>query len=169
MKNTLCQKCGKNAATFYYKETRNGKTEEFHLCAHCAEEMGFSRTEDLFSAFPLFTSFPTYALDREKTCPVCHTPLSAIRESGAFGCASCYDVFSSLLDMTPFVGSGFLGRRLAESKAKPGGKTEPKKEKKKEALSPLEQMKKDLREAVEKEEYEKAAQLRDAIRREEAK
>ena len=167
MKNILCQKCRENPATFYYKETRNGKTEEYHLCAHCAEEMGFSKPEDLFSAFPLFTAFPTYALDREKTCPVCHTPLSAIRESGSFGCSSCYDVFSSLLDMTPFVGSGFSGRRLARGKAKESAAE--KKEKKKETLSPLEQMKKDLREAVEKEEYEKAAKLRDKIRREEAK
>ena len=27
-----CEKCGKNEATMYYKETVNGVTREMHLC-----------------------------------------------------------------------------------------------------------------------------------------
>lgn len=34
-----CEKCGKNEATTYYKESINGKTRELHLCADCAREM----------------------------------------------------------------------------------------------------------------------------------
>ena len=40
-----CEKCGKNEANYYYKETINGKTSEKHLCTDCAGEEG------LLSAF----------------------------------------------------------------------------------------------------------------------
>ena len=55
-----CEKCGKNEANFYYKETVNGRSRELHLCSECAEEEGLtSRMEscgsDLFDLF--FSSF----------------------------------------------------------------------------------------------------------------
>ena len=33
-----CEKCGKNEATMYYKETINGVTREMHLCPDCATD-----------------------------------------------------------------------------------------------------------------------------------
>ena len=33
-----CEKCGKNEATMYYKETVNGVTREMHLCPECAKK-----------------------------------------------------------------------------------------------------------------------------------
>ena len=33
-----CEKCGKNEATMYYKETVNGVTRELHLCPECAQK-----------------------------------------------------------------------------------------------------------------------------------
>ena len=33
-----CEKCGKNEATMYYKETINGVTREMHLCPECAQK-----------------------------------------------------------------------------------------------------------------------------------
>ena len=38
----MCQHCGKNEATFYYKSTVNGRTAETRLCRQCAEELGYS-------------------------------------------------------------------------------------------------------------------------------
>ena len=38
-----CQHCGKNEATFYYKSTVNGRTTEASVCQHCAEELGYTR------------------------------------------------------------------------------------------------------------------------------
>lgn len=35
-----CQHCGKNDATFYYKQNINGEVSEQHLCADCARELG---------------------------------------------------------------------------------------------------------------------------------
>ena len=45
----LCEKCGKNEATFYYKENINGTEKAYHLCADCAkklEESGEIRSFD---------------------------------------------------------------------------------------------------------------------------
>lgn len=39
-----CNKCGNNNATFHYKANINGQATETHLCAECAQTAGF--TED---------------------------------------------------------------------------------------------------------------------------
>ena len=39
-----CQHCGKNEATFYYQSTVNGRTAQAHLCARCAQELGYARS-----------------------------------------------------------------------------------------------------------------------------
>lgn len=37
-----CEHCGRNEATFHYQRTVNGRTEEAHLCADCAAELGYN-------------------------------------------------------------------------------------------------------------------------------
>ena len=44
-----CEHCGKNDATFYYKSNINGKISEVHLCPDCAEKLGY--TEKLHRSF----------------------------------------------------------------------------------------------------------------------
>ena len=36
-----CEHCGRNEATFHYQRTINGHTEEAHLCPECAAELGY--------------------------------------------------------------------------------------------------------------------------------
>ena len=38
-----CENCGKNEVTFVYQSNINGKVTEKHLCSHCAEELGYAR------------------------------------------------------------------------------------------------------------------------------
>ena len=38
-----CEHCGKNEVTFVYRSNINGKVEEKHLCADCAEKLGYTR------------------------------------------------------------------------------------------------------------------------------
>jgi protein arginine kinase activator len=38
----MCQHCGKNEATFYYKSTVNGRATQAHLCHTCACELGYA-------------------------------------------------------------------------------------------------------------------------------
>lgn len=36
-----CEHCGRNEATFHYQSSVNGYTEEAHLCAECASALGY--------------------------------------------------------------------------------------------------------------------------------
>ncbi len=38
-----CENCGKNEVTFVYQSNINGQFSEKHLCSECAEKMGFTR------------------------------------------------------------------------------------------------------------------------------
>ncbi len=41
-----CEKCGQNEATFYYSYNLNGQQSEAHLCEQCAREAGFGGAMD---------------------------------------------------------------------------------------------------------------------------
>lgn len=38
-----CENCGKNEVTFVYQSNVNGRVEEKHLCAECAEKLGYTQ------------------------------------------------------------------------------------------------------------------------------
>ena len=38
-----CENCGKNEVTFMYQSNINGKVTEKHLCSECAEKLGFTQ------------------------------------------------------------------------------------------------------------------------------
>ena len=45
-----CENCGRNEASFIYRSSINGRTEEHHLCQACAETLGY--TQRFFSKRP---------------------------------------------------------------------------------------------------------------------
>ena len=45
-----CENCGRNEASFIYRSSINGRTEEHHLCQACAEKLGY--TQRFFSKWP---------------------------------------------------------------------------------------------------------------------
>lgn len=45
-----CENCGRNEASFIYRSSINGRTEEHHLCQACAEKLGY--TQRFFSKRP---------------------------------------------------------------------------------------------------------------------
>lgn len=49
-----CEHCGKNEATFYYKSNINGQVTEQHLCGECAKAMGY--VNDLEKSFANFSA-----------------------------------------------------------------------------------------------------------------
>lgn len=167
-----CQKCGKPASVFY-KETINGKTKEMILCESCAEQdermhaasaaPNFSDLyEDFFGGAPFFSDFfaKPASLNPAAVCPGCKTSLNEIRESGKFGCGECFSFFRDKIDLSPFMPSPYRGKRLAGKGAR-SEKSEAKKASKEQTLISL---KKELKQAIAREDYEKAAVLRDKIR-----
>lgn len=172
-----CEKCGKNQATTYYKETINGQTREMHLCSECAKAMNI--TSPFTQAFATMnrgfrsfwdTPFPSLFggsdfFDRafppmlsnwmeqpfetlrqpERHCPTCGTALSDIRRTGQVGCPDCYHAFDDVL--TPPI-------RKQETAPQPTSN---------ESVAQILQQK--LQKAIELEDYEEAARLRDEIRK----
>jgi protein arginine kinase activator len=150
MKKTICAACGQKPASFFYRESVNGKKKEISLCHECAQKAGLEKEANSFSSF--FFPASLFPEAQEEKCPLCGMRLSEIQKSGKFGCSACFDSFAKKLDLSPFVGKGYAEKQdLPEREEKEAG-------------GELEELKKSLREAVQKEEYEKAAALRDQIR-----
>ena len=155
----LCEKCGKNHANTYYKTTVNGKTKEMYLCSECAAKLNGQSFDDIWNLGGLFfdDSFFGKALGLSspktvKHCPSCGVTVQYIADTGKVGCADCYTTFDKELEAA-------IKRAHGASEHK--NETQPK-------ADPIAEKKALLRQAIENEEYEKAAEIRDEIRKLEA-
>lgn len=165
----ICTVCGQREAVVHYRETIGGIQKELHLCAQCAEKQGIPGSFSYFGEgaadFSLF-HFPVSGGSVSRSCPKCKTDFSAI-QGGSFGCSECYDRFASKLDLTPFVGSGYREGRVVPKNPKGERRAEASSNEK--GQRKADQLKEELKEALSKENYEKAAILRDQIRELEGK
>lgn len=172
----MCEICGKNA-TFFFKQTKNGYTVEKALCSECASKKGLASPISLFDAVQddffggLLGSFVNKEpkLVSNRHCDGCGMTLGELLNGGKVGCARCYSVFEKSLIPTiskihgNVVHCGKFPEKATE-KQTPAQNTEkpqnvPVTEKEK-----LEMLKKELNDAVEKQEYETAAKIRDEIK-----
>lgn len=160
----LCQNCEKNQATRCYKSNINGKTEEICLCAGCAKELGYEQLFEMphlgFGFDSLLSDFfgarPAAAPQKPAAaCPLCGGTLEDISSKGRLGCEQCYDVFSQQL--TPYLNRMYGSAHHVGRVPKSAGEEIK-------ARRQLEQLRADLKSAVEAQEYEKAATLRDQIK-----
>lgn len=163
-----CQSCGKNPAVVHFTEIVNNKKSEYHLCEKCAEERGYgsSMVKSKFSVGDLLAGMVDQTGSGEEAkvgrvqCPRCHMVYSAFKQSGRLGCSECYDTFRAQLRP--------LLRRIHGS-TKHVGKT-PLRDAARVALRrEIQRLHDDLQRAIEREEFETAARLRDEIRTIEAK
>ena len=152
-----CERCNKNEATVFYREIINGRETKLNLCSACAREKetesGLS-FKGLFSN-SLFTSPATYKVREEKKCPLCAMTEREIRSAGKVGCPECYKAFEEFLAPTLrrlHGGAVHRGRRPGTAIGESEGESE---------ISRLEA---ELRDCLKREDYEKAAVLRDTIR-----
>lgn len=161
----LCQKCKSKEANTHVKSVVNGEYKEYMLCSECAKEMGYSNLwSDMHSDFnSILGSFFSNALPaRSETtrCPVCGSTYHDIAKSGQVGCANCYDVFLSELmpsirrmhGNTTHCGKKPLSNTVVEETQTSEDNT-----------SEIEHLKAQLKEAIEKQNFEFAAELRDKI------
>lgn len=163
----ICQNCGKNEATTHIKRVVNGDTTETHLCAECAQHLGYG---DMFSGFGLnlddfFGNFLGDTVQKlsspvEQRCPKCGSTFGDIVNSGKIGCSECYRTFYDKL--LPSI-------QRIHGRIKHSGKfvsVQPKNEKIPEPIkeNPLEKLQKDLEKAVANQEFEQAAVIRDKIK-----
>lgn len=138
----LCEKCKKNMATVHYKQNINGESKQIFLCPECAREEGLV----IGNIFQMFNM--PYKSTQKAVCPTCKQSLDFYRKTGRFACPDCYSAFSDSVE-------GILKKLHKSTKHKGDMASVP---------SKLEKLKTELREAIECEKFERAAQLRDEIR-----
>lgn len=154
-----CEICGKNEAVVHFTELADGKMTEMHLCEACAREKEESikahfSLGDFFAGLTDF-ELPVEPARKERRCKRCGFSYADFKKIGRLGCAECYKTFEEAL--IPLL------RRIHGS-AEHVGKSPLKKIP---TASIIEEMRRKLKAAVEREEFEKAAELRDEIQRQE--
>lgn len=158
-----CDNC-KKAATVHLTEIRNGKKIEKHLCEACAAQneglpvKAHTPINELLTNFVMAHS----GLAKEQgtvACEHCGITWAEFRQSGLFGCSGDYVVFEK--DLTPLLQRAHEGATHHTGKvpSRAGGTGVPRKR-----AVDLTKLRKDLQRAVEVEDYERAAKLRDQIR-----
>ena len=158
----LCQNCQKNDATTHLKRIINGEAAEIHLCAECAARLGVA---DVFpgigSPFAgilggMFASPDIrHVSSKVLRCDTCSFSFEDIARTGRPGCPDCYRVFGEKL--RPAL-QKLHGRAVHVGKIPKAAGDDIKREHK------IELLKEKLNQAIDEQNFERAAQLRDEIR-----
>lgn len=160
----LCQICGKNPATVHFTEIHDNKMSELHVCERCAEEKGLhsepaKQKFDIAAVFAdMMNSMTTTEEERvgHVQCPRCGLLYSAFKETGRLGCAECYSAFQ--FQLRPL-----LRRIHGDTRHK--GKTPARDGEVVSIARQVQRLYDELQRAVEREEFERAAEVRDEIKR----
>lgn len=164
-----CQECHERPATLHFTKIVNGEKTEIHLCEKCAQEKGeMFQGGDAFSINHLLSGIlnfeqpvsgktaHTTPFQEEARCEKCGLTYHEFTRIGRFGCSNCYHTFNDKLD--PILKRVHSGNTLHAGKIpkRIGGTLHLKKE--------IDALKQQLRDFVQREEFEKAAEIRDKIR-----
>ncbi len=158
-----CQICKDREATIHLTEITGGVRTEMHVCEHCAMEQGIAvkshmPVNELLSG--LLASAPAdeelFSLtDKKTSCEYCGFTLEQFRKEAVLGCPHDYEVFEKSL--SPLIAKAHDGKTTHRGKVPSRA---PKDAKKQAELLNLRQR---LETAVQAEDYESAAKLRDKI------
>ncbi len=166
-----CVKCKVNDATTQVRRIVNGEYEEYMLCADCAHEMGFdnvfdSSMPDMFGGLikSIFgTALP--ARSQATRCDVCGATYGDISNTGKVGCANCYTLFlSQILPSVKRIHGNTVHCGKRPEQPEDTVQTEVKTE-----ADEIEKLRAELAKAVEEQNFEHAAEIRDMIKEREGK
>ncbi|MCK5581655.1 MAG: UvrB/UvrC motif-containing protein [Candidatus Omnitrophica bacterium] len=156
-----CDICGKKKATVHLTEIVDEQMSEMHLCEECARTKSV-QMEQQFGLSDLLAGladFGKQVKDKEQTtlaCANCKLDYEEFKKMGRLGCSECYTEFESHLAnlLKKIHGSN---RHLGKA---PGSiPVAHKKE-----IETINDIKHEMQESIAREDFEKAAELRDKIR-----
>ena len=162
----LCQICGKNPAVLHFTQIVENKMSEYHLCELCAEEKGFTEPVkplkekfDVAAAFAgMINSMTSSEEERVGSvqCPRCGLLYSAFKETGRLGCAECYQAFQ--FQLRPLL-------RRIHGDTRHRGKVPTRDGEGATRSRQIHRLHDELQRAIDREEFEHAAGIRDEIKR----
>ena len=164
----VCQHCRCQVATIHIQKiTKEGKLRDQWLCAECASRLGLLPAESKWFTGEI-NPYRTYR-QQEDSCPVCGMTFSQLMAGGAPGCSRCFSVYHrqlrSIIQKMHGL-SSYAGKQPEQSYALRIVRREN------QALISqgellrlsLYQKQREMEKAVEKQDFERAALLRDEIR-----
>jgi protein arginine kinase activator len=166
----ICDECREREAVVHLTQIVNEQVNTIHLCEKCAAERGVE-SPALLTKTPLGTFLAAMGKSVAAegggtavagTCPACGFTLADFREAGRLGCSECYVTFGSQLrDLIRRLHGSTLhvGERYTGMGAPPPAAAVPAS-----AARDGEELRERLRKAVEAENFELAAELRDRLR-----
>ena len=173
----ICEICKTKTATVHLTEIIDGQRTESHLCQNCAQKEGItiknqlSLNELLGSLIAAHQQADEEGRDiTEKSCPVCGMTMEMFRKQALLGCPKDYEIFENIL--LPIIEKAQDGNLIHKGKTpqglpsriSDGVASKEVKEIKTAKENPIEEIKKQLEQAVRDEDYELAAKLRDQLK-----
>ena len=176
----LCDICKKREATIHIQEIVNNSKKAMHLCSECAVKKsqndpsfdfgGFNLAEMLYNISESQGGIPGFTPLQEEpeqgnnggiegqilSCSNCNWTLKALRQTGRVGCPECYNVFREVIQNAlenMHRGKLHVGKRPGTQGTDTSSNL----------MLELMNLQKELDEVIQREEYEKAAEIRDKI------
>lgn len=156
-----CDNCN-NTATVHLTEIKGGKKLEKHLCEQCAAKIEGISVKSHTPINELLTNFVLahsgVAKQETAVCEHCGMTWAEFRQGGLLGCEHDYDLFDR--ELTPLAqrahkgATHHVGKQPARRRGGAPARRTP----------DVARLKRELAKAVEAEDYERAAKLRDQIR-----
>ncbi|MBM3248451.1 MAG: hypothetical protein FJZ10_03390 [Candidatus Omnitrophica bacterium] len=157
----LCDICGKKQATVHLTEIVDEQMTELHLCDECAKEKSV-QMEQQFGLADLLAGLSDMGKQvKEEVSPVavkclnCGLTYEDFRKVGRLGCSECYNTFRKYLSV--------LLKKIHGSNQHLG-KTPTKIARPVKTKSSIQELKDRLQRAIQSEEFEEAAKIRDKIK-----
>jgi len=162
--NSLCQRCNKAKATVHITDTTPHKRER-HLCEECAEKEGVIVKQHHQTTNAVLQQFIKNATGLggadDLACPKCGRTFREFQMKGLLGCPHDYEAFRSLL--APLL------ERAHDGATHHVGQVPPTAEPAVHRQTGLVKLRRELQDALEQENYERAARVRDQIKTLESK
>ncbi len=155
----LCDVCKCNDATVFLTQILEGKMQKVNLCDACSKEKGVQDPTGFALADLLLGIGAAEEIEKgvgSQKCPVCGFTQTDFKKTGRLGCSACYAAFSE--------GLGSLLKAMHKG-TEHVGKLPQRAHLALEQNDRMRTLTDDLRKAVEEENYETAASLRDEIRK----
>ncbi|HET9523837.1 MAG TPA: UvrB/UvrC motif-containing protein [Terrimicrobiaceae bacterium] len=154
-----CDVCQQKEATVFLTQIVGGKMQKVNLCEACSKEKGVNDPTGFALADLLLGMGAAQEIERSPsgvTCSVCGFTQADFKKTGRLGCSACYDVFAESLESM---------LKNMQKGSEHVGKSPASLVKNRQMDAQIKNLQSSLERAVAEEEYEKAADLRDQIRR----
>ena len=160
-KKTLCDICKEKVATVHYTEIVDNKLKKMDLCEDCARDknIGINVQFSVADILKGLTESQSKKEESGRRCPGCGITFNQFRKTGKLGCGKCYETFEE--ELMPIISdihknTEHVGTKPSKARKSRGAGSKDR--------AKLDELTSQLEEAIDKEEYEQAAVLRDKIR-----